>query len=196
MNTNYTLKPASILAFHRPFHYFVASTNLCENTITQLLEWLEEYAEWKLIQKEFYEQYELHCAENEIPEALRSVHDLVTQRATHLQLEEIFETKFEPIVSWSLHKLTSGQRIQIHNDLLMNGETHRLIINLNRGWHIHQGGFLILFNSDDATDIHRVLMPLNGSAVGFAISEVSNHAVSEVLYGERFSIIYSLYSTP
>ena len=37
-------------------------------------------------------------------------------------------------------------------------------------------------------------MPLNGSLVGFEISEKSSHAVSLVLDGERFAIVYSLYA--
>ena len=52
----------------------------------------------------------------------------------------------------------------------------------------------MLFNSADPGDVHRVLMPLTGSIVGFAISEKSNHAVSVVLDGERFAVVYSLYA--
>ena len=52
----------------------------------------------------------------------------------------------------------------------------------------------MLFNSADPGDVHRVLMPLTGSIVGFEISEKSNHAVSVVLDGERFAVVYSLYA--
>ena len=57
-----------------------------------------------------------------------------------------------------------------------------------------RGGFLMLFNSWDPADVHRVLMPLAGSVVGFEISEKSNHAVSMVLDGERFAVVYSFYA--
>ena len=52
----------------------------------------------------------------------------------------------------------------------------------------------MFFNSPDPADVHRVLMPLNRSLVGFEISEKSSHAVSLVLDGERFAIVYSLYA--
>ena len=52
----------------------------------------------------------------------------------------------------------------------------------------------MFFNSPNPMDVQRVLMPLNGSIVGFEISEKSNHAVSLVLGGERYAIVYSLYA--
>jgi hypothetical protein len=57
------------------------------------------------------------------------------------------------------------------------------------------GGILMLFNSDDPSDIHRLLRPIHRSGFAFEISSTSNHAVSQVYGGARFSLIYSLRAT-
>ena len=51
----------------------------------------------------------------------------------------------------------------------------------------------MFFNSEDPSDMHRVISPVHDSVVGFAISEDSNHAVSTIHGGERFTIVFSFY---
>ena len=40
------------------------------------------------------------------------------------------------------------------------------------------GGLFIFFNSSNPDDICKVVKPLSNSAIGFAISEKSNHAIA------------------
>ena len=68
-----------------------------------------------------------------------------------------------------------------------------MLIQLNRGWDDNQGGILMFFNSQDPADVHRVFPPVHGSVVGFGISEGSNHAVSTIHSGERFTLVFSFY---
>ena len=165
-----------------------------QELISSSLTWLESEARWKLVQADFYEQYELCWTEDRLPTALSLLTGSTFLEAMREEVGDLFNRTFAPTVEWSIHKLMSGQRIRIHNDLLTGGETHRAILHLNRGWSISRGGFLMLFNSADPADVHRVLMPLAGSVVGFEISEKSNHAVSMVLDGERFAVVYSFYA--
>ena len=92
------------------------------------------------------------------------------------------------------HRLTAGQRIRIHNDYIEKGETHRLIVQLNRGWTPGDGGHLMLFGSGRPEDVRVVLAPLSRQALVFEISHGSHHAVSEVVHGERYSIVYSFHA--
>jgi hypothetical protein len=55
------------------------------------------------------------------------------------------------------------------------------------------GGFLLFFNRADPADVHRIFLPIHNSLVGFAISPDSNHAVSTIHDGERFTLVYSFY---
>ena len=186
--------PNSLSVFHEPFRYFTATALLDQDSISSLLGWFEDDASWKLVETDFYEQHELELSGDQPKKPLdfltnRSFLERMRKEAGHL-----FGAPFSEQVEWAVHKLLPGQRIRIHNDLLDGGETHRVILHMNRGWSLSKGGFLMFFNSPDPADVHRVLMPVNGSLVGFEISEQSSHAVSLVLDGERFAVVYSLYA--
>ena len=188
------IEPASLHFYHDPFPYFIAMTALDQEFMSSLLTWLEAEASWELVEEVFYEQHELRWSEGKDSTPVSLLTNSVFLDAMRKEVGALFHRTFTPRVDWSVHKLLTGQRIRIHNDLLMNGESHRVILHLNRGWSISQGGFLLLFDSANPGDVNRVLMPLTGSVVGFEISEEANHAVSLVLGGERFAIVYSLYA--
>ena len=191
MTRGQLIKPASLQVHREPFPYFTAVASLDQGLISSLLTWLEAEAHWKLVEADFYEQYELCWTEGQLPASGSFLRSPAFLDALRREVGDIFNRSFAPDVDWSVHKQVAGQRMRIHNDLLTSGETHRVVLHLNRGWSISRGGLLMLFNSGDPVDVHRVLMPLTGSVLGFEISEKSNHAVSLVLDGERFAVVYS-----
>ena len=184
----------SVQAYKEPFPHFTATATLDPDLVLSLLAWFEVEASWKLVETDFYEQYELDSSTEEVQTPLSFLTDRAFLGRMRQEAEGLFRQPFADRVDWSVHKLLPGQRIRIHNDLLATGETHRVVLNVNRGWSFSQGGFLMLFNSADPVDVHRVLMPLNGSLFGFEISEQSSHAVSLILDGERFTVVYSFYA--
>ena len=108
-------------------------------------------------------------------------------------VESTFNVKLTDRVDLTAHKLLPGQKIRIHNDFIPDAETHRVLIQLNSGWKDENGGILMLFNSDNASDIHRAFRPLHNSCVAFAISPQSFHAVSTIHASERYTLVYSFY---
>ena len=186
--------PDSVCVFKEPFPYFTAAAILDRDSVSSLLSWFEAAASWKLVETDFYEQHELESGGYPSQTPLTFLTNQGFLKKVRKEAGDLFGFSFSDRVEWTVHKLLPGQRIRIHNDLLTGGETHRVILHMNRGWSLSQGGFLIFFDSPDPADIHRVLMPLNGSLVGFEISEKSSHAVSLVHGGERFAIVYSLYA--
>jgi Rps23 Pro-64 3,4-dihydroxylase Tpa1-like proline 4-hydroxylase len=96
-------------------------------------------------------------------------------------------------VEVTAHKLIPGQRIRIHNDFVPAQETHRLLIQLNRGWSEANGGLLMLFADPDPKSVSRIILPGSRSAFGFSISPRSFHAVTPIRSGERFTLVYSFY---
>ena len=188
------IKPASLRVHHEPFPYFTARAALSHSRSVSLLKWLESKADWKVVEAAFYEQHELCWPAGQRPGSVSQVFTPAFFGAIRQEVGGIFHRLFAARIDCTVHKLIPGQRIRIHNDLHSAGETHRVILHLNRGWGISSGGLLMLFNSANPADVHRVLLPLNGSIIGFAISEQSNHAVSLILNGERFAIVYSLYA--
>ncbi len=177
-----------------PFRYFVAEHCLDAAIEPVLLNWLETDAPWALVEADFYEQFEFDLRDAELPPALACLVDPDMLARLRQKMEQALGDALTPHVQLVAHRLDPGQRIAIHNDMREGGETHRLTIQLNRGLDDADGGFFMLFNSDDAEDINRILRPVSGSAIGFAISPASHHAVSRLHGGNRFTLVYSFFA--
>ncbi len=178
----------------KPFPYFLAEQFVPFSLENELLAWLKDGAPWRLVETDFYQQYEFNLFEADMPASLAWL--VSPECLAHLR--ELIETtlgcRLTDKTELVAHKLLAGQRIGIHNDYLEGQETHRLTVQLNQGLNDEDGGFFMLFNSFDASDIHKVLRPLSGSAVGFEISQDSHHAVSRMHGGERYTLVYSFYA--
>jgi hypothetical protein len=183
------LEPTEIRA--APFRYFLAEQCIPPDVEDALLDWLENDGPWVLVETDFYEQFEFDMRDADLPEGLAPL--VAPQMLERLRdkVENALGDRLGPEVQVVAHRLDPGQRIAIHNDMREGGETHRLTIQLNRGLGDGDGGFFMLFNSDDAGDVHRILRPISGSAIGFAISSASHHAVSRLHSGARFTLVYS-----
>ena len=158
--------------------------------------WLETEAPWEPTSTDFYDQYEfslLHAKSAPVvrrlicPETLRSLRDLMSG---------YFQRTLSARVDVTVHKLVPGQTIRIHNDYISGGESHRLLLQLNRAWGPAHGGYLMFFSGPEPETVCKVIEPRNGSVQAFAISPRSYHAVSTVHGGERFTIVYSFHSGP
>ena len=184
---------ASPVVLDDPFPYLTANGGLGEVNSSALLEWLENEAPWKLVEMDFYEQYEFSLLDAPLPRHLKFLAERTFLHDLREKVEGVFGTRLSQRIDCTVHKLVPGQTIRIHNDYILGEETHRLLLQLNRGWCDDHGGYLMLFNSEDPSDVHRVLLPAHDSVLGFAISERSNHAVSTIHGGERFTIVFSFY---
>lgn len=184
---------SSVETFQRPFPYFVSSQAFNEATSHRILTWLELQAPWKLVQASFYDQYEFSAEDAELPSHLAFLRQGSFMDHIRAKTESLFQTRLSSRVDLTAHRLVPGQRIRIHNDFIPGQESHRLLIQLNRCWTSDDGGFLLLFNSGDPSDIHKVFRPAHNSMLGFAITPSSHHAVSTVHRGERFTLVYSFY---
>lgn len=179
--------------FSFPFPYFFCDQAFSPKLSSDLLIWLQEKAPWKLVETDFYEQYELSFFDVQLPPEISFLTSKDFLLMVKSNVESLFSVKFDSRIDFTAHKLISGQRIRIHNDYIPNCETHRLLIQFNKGWEDENGGMLMLFNSHDPNDVHKIFRPTHNSSVGFAISPDSHHAVSTIHKGERFTIIYSFY---
>jgi Rps23 Pro-64 3,4-dihydroxylase Tpa1-like proline 4-hydroxylase len=187
------LNLSSVERFSKPFEYFLSPQTLRDDLSTTLLAWLETGAPWKLVETDFYEQYEFSFWDVDVPPALLVFREPDFLSALKTRLEDLFKVELGNDVDVAAHKLIPGQRIRIHNDFIDGEKTYRLLIQLNQGCKDEDGGLLLLFNSSDPADIHKVFRPIHNSAIGFVVSPTSNHAVSVIHGGERFTLVYSFY---
>ncbi|MDP3515551.1 MAG: cyclophane-containing peptide 2OG-Fe(II) oxygenase YhhC [Pseudohongiella sp.] len=179
-----------------PFPYYICHTSFDPEFSYTLLNWLQTEAPWSLTVADFYEQYEFSFFDVDLPASLSCIKlQNYSDTIKHLVASK-FNTRLAENFDLTAHKLTAGQTIRLHNDYIEGQETHRVIIQLNNGWEMNQGGLLMLFNSKDPADIHRALLPVHNSCLAFEISQKSNHAVSTILSGERYTMVYSFYRLP
>lgn len=154
-----------------PFCHALVSDFIEKESLECVLSWLESSAPWRLRIAEFYEQYEFSFEEIDIPEEIKFLVSSDFLEGLKSILEGIFSVNLSSHVDVVAHKLVSGQRIRIHNDFIPEGETHRLVIQLNRGWSDSLGGLLILFGSEDSSDVKKIIRPISNSGIAFAISK-------------------------
>lgn len=173
-----------------PFPYGVFTSVFTTQANADVLCWLEHSDKWRLAKTDFYEQYEFCADDLAYPDTVAFLGCPRFREELCQQLGVIFEDQLFDHLQIIAHKLIPGQHIGIHNDVISGGETHRLTVQLNRGQCESDGGFFMLFDSSDPSDVHRVLRPTNNSAIAFAISEQSNHAVSTQHSGVRYSLVF------
>jgi Rps23 Pro-64 3,4-dihydroxylase Tpa1-like proline 4-hydroxylase len=184
-----TLMGAEVRTF--PFAHATHTAPLPDYLCETALAWMETTARWRLRVASFYEQWELHLDPQALPANLPPLLAGETVDALQsLMLTPIAGVALK-LTEVTAHKLVPGQTIRVHNDHRPQGESHRLVIQLNRGWADEQGGLLLLFGSAASDDVRRILRPSHGSAMAFAISPRSFHAVSTIQRGERYTLVYS-----
>jgi Rps23 Pro-64 3,4-dihydroxylase Tpa1-like proline 4-hydroxylase len=179
--------------FSKPFDYFLSPQALSDQISTTLLDWFETDAPWKLVETDFYEQYEFSLWDVEVPPQLLVLRSPDFLNELKTKIENLFKVELGNDIDVAAHKLVPGQRIRLHNDFISGEQTYRLLIQLNRDCKDEDGGLLLLFNSADPSDIHKVFRPIHNDAIGFVVSPASNHAVSLVNSGERFTLVFSFY---
>ncbi len=177
-----------------PFPFAVVPDALCGDVEQAALTWFDHAAPWHLTEESFYSQHEFDMRDVELPSDIARLAAGATLAALRELISELFHRRLRTTVDMTAHRLTAGQRIRIHDDYLEGGETHRLIVQLNRGWTAGDGGHLLLFGGRAPEDVRVVLAPVSKQALIFEISRRSHHAVSEVARGERYSIVYSFHA--
>jgi hypothetical protein len=175
-----------------PFRYAAFDSCLRESSADPVLRWFETTAPWNHVQTDFYEQHEFNCWDESGTAAAFLTDDRLIRRLRH-DLEAIFGHSLRPEPTVVAHRLVPGHRIGIHNDLLEDGETHRFVLQLNRGLRDGDGGFFMLFNSSSPSDIHAILRPTSLSGFAFEISPTSYHAISQMHGNVRYSVVYSFF---
>ena len=172
-----------------PFKHFHAIDVLDEPAA--LWSWLHDAGRpWKLVETDFYEQFELSLWDVKLPSNLAYLLEATFLEAFTDGMERIFAAKLRPEPEICAHKLVAGQTIRLHNDFLPRGESHRFLLHLNTN-PLEYGGLFILFAGDCPSKIVKIIKPTRNHALGFEISGESYHAVSTQHYGERYTVVFS-----
>ena len=176
-----------------PYPHVVSPRFYTERFAESLLCWLESGADWSLKETALFKQYQLgfthfrHCTE------IRGLWDGAVLGRLRDAVSRAFGVPISNRINISAHKLLPGQHASIHTDN-EPGETHRLVVQLNRGRARDLGGNLTLLSGPTPTDIAVVFKQVSNSAVGFGLGPASHHAIGRVRTGTRFTVIYTFLS--
>jgi Rps23 Pro-64 3,4-dihydroxylase Tpa1-like proline 4-hydroxylase len=176
---------------NKPFPHFSAGEVLQNGTEHLLFDWFQQTDTWELVETDFYAQYEINLLKVKLPLLLQFLVSEDEIRHVKERLNGFFHTPSLDLVGIVAHKLVDGQKIGIHNDFIDGEETHRLIIHLNPDWTEENGGYLMLFGSENVDDLSKIIQPGHNTAFGFEISSASHHAVSKIYKYVRYSLIYT-----
>jgi hypothetical protein len=189
----------NVLAFDKviprtaPFPHFVSARFYTEQFSNTLLTWLESYPDWELKETLLFEQYQLgfskfkHCPE------VQALSDGAVLARIMERVNRAFGVAVSSRINISAHMLVVGQHGGIHTDNVP-GETHRLVVQLNRGRSDDSGGNLVLLSGPSPRDVEVVFKQASNSAIGFVLGAASYHAIARVRTGTRFTIIYTFLS--
>jgi hypothetical protein len=175
-----------------PFPHFIASRFYTDDFAETLLQWLEA-ATWQLKETILFEQYQLgfsdfvHCSE------IKGLWDATVLRRVRDTASRAFDAPLSDRINISAHKLLPGQFGGIHTDNVA-GETHRLVVQLNRGRTGDSGGNLVFLTGPSPNDLAIAFKQISNSVAGFRLGERSYHAITRVRTGVRFTIIYTFLS--
>ncbi len=183
-------------AARAPFPHLELPAALAPAVADETLAWLEREELWRLRVEDFYEQHEFSLLTTPPPSSVAGLTGETVLERLRAWLRQAFAvTGGLELVDVSAHRLTAGQTIRIHNDHLDGTETHRVLVQLNRGWTADRGGILMLFADDDPASLAKAILPVHRDGFAFEISPHSYHAVSTVHSGERYTLVYTWQAT-
>jgi Rps23 Pro-64 3,4-dihydroxylase Tpa1-like proline 4-hydroxylase len=180
-----------------PYPHFEAADFLETEMAESLLVWFEQNAQWQARELKGYAGYsDISLQFGDLPSRLNFL--LAPESLSYLRFSmgRLFEMDQEGYVRVTAHRMLTGSTLKPHCDVAPIKFTHRLLIQLNRGWRPENGGLLCLFDkepSNQKTANPKLLLPAHRSAFAFEISDFSFHAVTPVVAGERYTLSYTFY---
>jgi hypothetical protein len=176
-----------------PFPHFVSPQFYTPSFADTLLTWLEAKADWQLKETVLFEQYQIGLTDFKHCEEIRSLWDGAVLARMRDQVSRAFGVPLSSRINISAHKLLPGQFGGIHTDNLP-GETHRVVVQLNRGRADDSGGNLVFLSGPSPNDLAIAFKQVSNSAAGFRLGPQSHHAITKVKTGTRFTVIYTFLS--
>jgi Rps23 Pro-64 3,4-dihydroxylase Tpa1-like proline 4-hydroxylase len=183
---------SSTLVTERPFPHLITQSLFSDSLAAKIYHWLEGFQEWGLTEADFYTQFEFSLFDVTLPDEICEILSPETVNTILSYFQQQFGLNDLELVGVTVHKLSNGHRIGIHNDFIGPEETHRLVVQLSPDWNESKGGYLMLFHSQRTEDVAKLVPPIVNSAFGFPISDKSYHAVSQVYDFNRYTLVYTM----
>ncbi|MGD0482219.1 MAG: 2OG-Fe(II) oxygenase [Terracidiphilus sp.] len=185
-----------IAFFSEPFPHFVCPEFFDAATADALLAWLEAQP-WRSVGLDGYDGYcDMPLTASNLPETLSGLVAPGFLNQLRQILAQFFAIDSNGYVRATAHRILTGGFLSAHTDVSYNRFTHRLNVQLNRGWNPDCGGLLCLHAGDPHSSqetLHKTVPPTHRSGFAFEVSERSYHSVTPILHGQRYTLSYTFY---
>ena len=187
----------SVCVEEYPFRHFSIPDFCDENFASRLLHWFESGADWKSRRMaNFYVYSDINLRTADLPDDLSFLVDDAYLSTLRRCVGQCFHTELKGYVDVTAHRLAAGDLIRAHSDWVTLRFTHRMLLQVNRGWKKGNGGVLGLLDRDPKTNGRprvKSIVPHHRSGFAFEVSQKSFHRVTRVNEGERYTLIFSFY---
>lgn len=174
-----------------PFPHFAVPNFVDRDLGDSLLEWFETDAQWGTYNGDGF------CVrESNLQLQLKELVSGSFSEYLSSEVARVFGAKLSNRVDVTAHRLSAPRHIGIHTDYGRTKQTHRLVVQINRGWKAEWGGLLLFLSSrapGESTDQDRVFVPHHCCAMCFELSPRSFHAVSPISCGVRYTLCFAFY---
>jgi hypothetical protein len=182
--------------FSEPFPHFFCPEFLDATTADALLAWLDARP-WRPVGLEGYDGYcDAPLNAWNLPEALSGMVAPGFLIQLRQLMAQFFAIDSSGPVRATAHRILAGGGLSPHTDVSHIRFTHRLLVQLNRGWSPECGGLLCLHGGNpnaNQESLRKSVPPIHRSGFAFEISERSFHSVTPVLHGQRYTLSYTFY---
>ena len=96
---------SSVETFSTPFEFFVSPEALRDDLSARVLEWFETEAPWKLVETDFYEQYEFSLWDVDVPSQLLVLLEPGFLNELKRKVGDLFAVEFSNDIDVAAHKL-------------------------------------------------------------------------------------------
>lgn len=173
---------------HAPFEHCVMNEILSDAEEANILAAFEFETRWQRREEHFYTHSSIDLSQIKPSPVYTPLCGRERLSLLRMIIGKVFHTICSKEVRVWAHRLAPGDGIGIHND---NCESEiRLVLQINRRWDPNFGGLSVLLSKKEKHTLEKIYVPKSNSAIAFATTKSSYHAVTEVMEGERFSVVY------
>src|ERR1700674_3193505 len=144
MFTTEILRLAGSVLQKDPFLHVVVPDCRGEDLAESLLTWFEAEADWQFSAiDEFYHLLDIDLRDVKLPQNLKILVEDSFLEDLRDRVANLVNAQLGSKIDVTAHKMIPGCQIKLHNDHGDLGQTHRLLVHLNRGWESQNGGLLM-----------------------------------------------------
>jgi hypothetical protein len=171
-----------------PYRHTVFAEAFAPTLANELISWLDGLA-WTPRSGGFF-RFDAPREESWRASLLDVVRGAVLTGGRLAELEEVFQCRLRKAPILELQRYTRGAGIGVHTDFGV--EEVRCVVNLNRGWHLREGGVWVLACDSALSRDVEYLPSLSNTGFAFSTGRQSFHAFSRYAGSTAYGVVVRL----